>query len=95
MLGHHLHCASDIAAFHSVDPDQLGHAIGGREIDLGLAVAEDMDMGGFVVIDEDDDAQSMGSVDSTIEYITYRVGFFNWARTPLEPVIKGEHCLPE
>jgi len=63
VFGHDLHRASDIAAFHSLGPDQLRRAIGDREVDLGLAVTEHMNMGGLVVIEEDNDAQSVNSKD--------------------------------
>ena len=46
-----------------IPPDQLRRAIGGREVDLGLAVTEHMNMGGLVVIEEDNDAQSVNSKD--------------------------------
>ena len=53
--------AADLAPGHSIGPDQLGHASDAAQADLGLAVAEHVDMSRLVVVGEDDHAQALGA----------------------------------
>jgi hypothetical protein len=57
----HLQRPPDVPPFHSERPDQLGAAIGAEKIYLGLTGAKHMDVGGFVIVQEDHDIQSVSS----------------------------------
>jgi hypothetical protein len=61
MLDHDPHCASYFAAGHSVGPKQIGRILCPEQVDLGLAIPEDMDMRRLVIIDVDDHAQTVGT----------------------------------
>ena len=50
------HGAADLAAAHSVSPDQCRGTVGPEQVDLGLTVTEDVDMSRLVIVDEDDNA---------------------------------------
>jgi hypothetical protein len=52
LFDHDLHGPPDRASLHSVDPNQLGRAIRAGKIDLGMTIAEHMDMCGLVVVDK-------------------------------------------
>jgi hypothetical protein len=52
-------CAAYVASLHPVYPNQRGAIIGSRKVDLGLAVAKDVDVSRFVVIHKYDEAQSL------------------------------------
>jgi len=56
-LGDEAHGEAHVAATHVVGPDQLRRTARSGEVDLRLAVTEDVDMRGPVVVGEDDDAQ--------------------------------------
>jgi hypothetical protein len=45
-----LHRAAHLATAHAIGPDQVRSAIGAAQIDLGLAIAEDMHMRGLVIV---------------------------------------------
>jgi hypothetical protein len=61
LLAHDTHGAADLAAAHGVGPDQRRAARGAAQVDLGLAVTEDVDVRRQVVVDEDDHAQALGT----------------------------------
>lgn len=64
LFGHDLHGAAHIAALHAFYGHDLWPAVGSQQVDLGVSVAEHVDMGRRMVIDEDDEAQAMRAVDS-------------------------------
>ena len=49
---------------HAVGPDQFGRAIGAAKIDLGLSVAEGVNMSRLVIVHENDDPYALGAKDS-------------------------------
>lgn len=63
MITHKPHCASYLGASHAFRRQERRLAVRAKKIDLRLTVAEHMDVGGFVVIDENDNAKSMRAVD--------------------------------
>jgi len=63
VLNDDLHGAPDICTRHTVSPHEFRLAVLTSQIDLNLTIAEYMDMCGFVIIDEDDDTQSILAVD--------------------------------
>lgn len=52
------HGATDFGTGHAFGPDQFRFAGSTAQIDLGLPIAENMDMRRFVIVDENDDAKS-------------------------------------
>ena len=61
LLGNDPQSTADLAAGHAVGPDQFRRATGTEQVDLGLTVAEDMDVSRPMVVDEDDHAQAMST----------------------------------
>jgi hypothetical protein len=64
LLGDDRHCPPNIAALHLVDPDEFGCPARASEIDLGLSVAENMDVRRLVIVWENDHAHPMRPVRS-------------------------------
>jgi hypothetical protein len=58
LLRHDAKRLPQIACLEAVVPDQFRLAVRPRQVDLRMAVADRMDMGRLMVIDEDDEAQS-------------------------------------
>ena len=58
MLCHNPHRPSNISVLHGLSPDQLRPSFTPGEIDSCLTIAEDVDVRGFVVIDEDNDPKT-------------------------------------
>jgi hypothetical protein len=56
LLGNQFHNAADVAPLHAINPNQFWTATGSQKINLGLTVTKNMDMGWFVIIQEDDNA---------------------------------------
>ncbi len=54
----------DVSPRHADGPYQLGIPVRSGEIDLDLAVTEHVNVGGHMVIDEDDDAEPSGTVNN-------------------------------
>jgi hypothetical protein len=54
-----LHGTAQIVRLHAFGPNKGRKTIRPDEVDLGLSVPEHMHMGWFVVVSEDDDAQTM------------------------------------
>jgi len=54
--------------------------IGTHEVDLGLTVAEDLDMGRLVIVDEDNDPKPICTQHSDHWTLTYQAGFSSAVR---------------
>lgn len=63
LLGDDPHHLAHIANPDPVVPDQLGLAVGMGQTDLRIAIATHVDVRGFMVIDEDDEAKPGFAVD--------------------------------
>jgi hypothetical protein len=50
LVDHNPHCASNVAALHAVNGHNLRHAINAKQVYLGVAIAENMDMRRLVII---------------------------------------------
>jgi len=61
LLSHDMHRSANLAARHAFRPDKFRRSDSPDQVDLRMAVAENMDAGWPVVVDEDDHAQSMGA----------------------------------
>ncbi len=59
MLSDHAHGAANLSALHAFGPNQFRRAVPACQVDLGMTVAEYMDMGRFMIVHEDDDAETM------------------------------------
>jgi hypothetical protein len=55
------HRTADLNAGHAFDPNQLRIAIGASQIDLGMTVTEDVNMGRLVIVNKDDHAQTLSA----------------------------------
>jgi hypothetical protein len=55
------HSTADLNAGHTFDPNKFRGAIGTSQIDLGMTVTEDVNMGWLVIVDKDDHAQAMSA----------------------------------
>jgi len=60
LLGDNPHGPTNLATPHAVGPNK-GWSVDPDQVDLGFSVAEHVDMGRQMVIDVDDDAQTIGS----------------------------------
>lgn len=56
LLRHDAHRLAKIPRLEAVAVDQLGPAVGSRQVDLRLAIADHMDMRWRVIVDEDDES---------------------------------------
>jgi len=61
LLGDDPDGAADLAARHVVGPDEVWSALGSDQVDLGFSIAEYVNVGRQMVIDVDDDAQTIGT----------------------------------
>jgi GTP-dependent phosphoenolpyruvate carboxykinase len=61
LFRHRPHRPADLGLRHVFRPEQHGRPAGPQQIDLGLPVTENMDMGRTVIVHEDDDLQSVGT----------------------------------
>jgi hypothetical protein len=52
LLDNDPHGATGLAARHAIGPDQIRGAVGAQQIDLGLTVAENVDVHRWVIIHE-------------------------------------------
>jgi hypothetical protein len=63
LVANHLHGAAQIIRLHILSPDKGWGAVRPDQVYLGMAIAEHMHMGRFVIVCEDDDAQPTRPVD--------------------------------
>jgi hypothetical protein len=59
LVADQLHGALQIGRLHVFGPDKGRGTVSPDQVDLGLTVSEHMHMGWFVIVVEDDDAQTM------------------------------------
>jgi hypothetical protein len=67
VLSHNGHRAAHFVSLHIRRPDQLGRSAPTCQVDLGVPITEDMHVGRFVVIAEDNDAQPMRAMNGDHE----------------------------
>jgi hypothetical protein len=53
--------AADLNAGHAIHPNQLGRAIGTPQIDLGMTITENVNMGRLVIVNKDDHTQPVSA----------------------------------
>jgi hypothetical protein len=58
-LRDNFHRAPHVATFHAFGPNQFGAAVAADEIDFDLPIPEHVNVRGFVVVDENDNAQAL------------------------------------
>jgi hypothetical protein len=61
-LRDNLHRAADFIAFHSVYPDQFWRAIFAQQVYLCLPIAENVNVRGLVIVEENDGSQTLAAV---------------------------------
>jgi hypothetical protein len=61
LLKNNPHSAADFSAGHAFSPDQFRCVVSAVQIDLGMAITENVDMGWQVIVYEDDHAQAVGA----------------------------------
>ncbi len=64
VIGHDFHDAPQLSTRHAVGPDQFRGAAGAAQIDLGLSIAEGVNVGRLVIVHEDDDPYALGAENS-------------------------------
>jgi len=62
LVADHLHGTAQIVRLHAFGPDESRNPVRSDQIDLGLPITEHMHMGWLVIVREDDDAQTMRTV---------------------------------
>jgi hypothetical protein len=55
------HAFADVRVFHPHGPDECRMPVVSLQIDLGFSVSENMHMGWFMVVDENDDPEPCGT----------------------------------
>jgi len=58
------HSTADVNAGHALNPNQFWGTIGTAQIDLGMTVTEDVNMGRLVIVNKDDHAQALSAKNS-------------------------------
>jgi hypothetical protein len=63
LLDDNPHCAANVAALHAFNGHNLKHAINAKQVYLGVTIAEHMDMRRLVIINENNDVETICSMD--------------------------------
>jgi hypothetical protein len=55
------HRAADLNTGHAIHPNQFGRAIGTSQIDLGMTITENVNMGRLMIVNKDDHTQPVSA----------------------------------
>jgi hypothetical protein len=61
LLGYDPHGATNLSTCHVLSPDQVRRAFGSGQVDFCFSIAEHVNMCWQMIIDVDDDAQTIGT----------------------------------